>query len=100
MKPSRRPRLSAGTTAVETSEPRILQHPDGYYWFVEAHEVGPFASFDDARADMDAAEMAEDSGVEPGETLQQAEADVGIEGWIDPETGAPAAEQTPRIEEH
>lgn len=100
MKAPRRARQPTGAAGIETSEPRIVQHPDGFYWFVEAHEVGPFSSFDDARADMEAAGMSDESGVEPGETLQEAEADIGMEGWIDPETGAPAEEQRPRIEEH
>jgi hypothetical protein len=100
MKAPRRARRSTGAVAIETSEPRIVQHPDGFYWLVETHEVGPFSSFDDARADMQAAEMSDESGVEPGETLEQAEADIGVEGWIDPDTGAPAEQQSPRIEEH
>jgi hypothetical protein len=83
-------------------ELRIVQHPDGYYWRSGTHEVGPYASVDDARADMQAAEAAEggEGSMEPGETLQQAEDDIGVESWIDPETGALAEEQRPRIEDH
>ncbi len=84
---------------VDADESRIVQHPDGYYWLSDVHEVGPFASYDDARADMDAAQVAEDA-VEPSESLAEAEEDIGVETWIDPETGAPAEEQRPRIEDH
>lgn len=100
MKPSRRPRRSSATTETATSEPRIVQHPDGYYWCTDAHEVGPFENFDDARADMDAAEASAVSSVEPDETREQVEDDIGVENWIDPETGTLAEEQRPRIEDH
>jgi len=99
MKPSRRLRV-ATTAETPTDEPLIVQHPDGYYWFTQVHEVGPFATFDDARADMDATETSDVAGVEPGETLAQAEDDIGVENWIDPDTGSLAEEQRPRIEEH
>jgi hypothetical protein len=109
MTPSRRPRGAATTTGTQTSEPGIVQHPDGYYWCSEAHEVGPFATFDDARADMDANTVSELAGagpgetleqIGPGETLEQIEDDIGVESWIDPETGSLAEEQRPRVEEH
>lgn len=80
-------------------EGRIVQHPDGFYWSAESHEVGPFATPADARADMEAAELA-DPDAEPGETLAQAEDDIGVGNWIDPDTGAPAEEQRPRIEDN
>ncbi|HTT13516.1 MAG TPA: hypothetical protein VMG60_21805 [Burkholderiaceae bacterium] len=98
MKPTRRPRREA-LAGPEGTEPRIVQHPDGYYWLTELHEVGPFATFDDARADMQLAESSE-AGVEPGESTEQAEDDIGVESWIDPETGSLAEEQRPRIEDH
>ena len=31
-----------------------------------------------------------DEAPEPGETLQEAENEIGMADWIDPETGAPA----------
>jgi hypothetical protein len=97
--PRKRLRQPAPVADVETGESRIVQHPDGYYWLTELHEVGPFATLDDARADMEATGAGE-GGIEPGETLAQAEEDIGVETWIDPETGAPAEEQRPRIEDH
>ena len=41
-----------------------------------------------------------DSEIEVGETAEEAEEEVGIADWIDPETGLPAEESVPRTEEH
>ena len=37
---------------------------------------------------------------EPGESLAEAEDEIGISGWIDPDTGQPAEESIPRTEDH
>jgi len=37
---------------------------------------------------------------EPGETLQEAEAEIGMSDWIDPETGEPAEEGARHLEEY
>ena len=34
------------------------------------------------------------------EALHQAEAELGISEWIDPDTGAPAEDSVPRLEDH
>ncbi|MEO5696625.1 MAG: hypothetical protein ABIQ60_05750 [Burkholderiaceae bacterium] len=71
---------------------RIFSRPDGYYWqALDGHqEIGPFESFAEAQDDMD-------SGDTPDwlrdESLTEAERDVGIADWIDPETGEPAEGQ-------
>ena len=41
-----------------------------------------------------------ESDLEPGESLAEAESEVGIADWIDPDTGQPAEESVPRIEDH
>jgi hypothetical protein len=38
--------------------------------------------------------------IETAETLEEAEDEIGIAGWIDPETGLPAEESISRVEEH
>jgi hypothetical protein len=78
---------------------RIIERPDGFYWQARAgsKEFGPFATLLAAVEDM---QRQDESGIEPGETLEQAEADIGISDWVDPETGEPAEEGVPRIEEH
>jgi hypothetical protein len=32
--------------------------------------------------------------------LQEAESEIGVSEWIDPETGGPAEDSVPRIEDH
>ena len=61
-------------------------------------EFGPFDSYDQALADMQADD--EESAAEPGETLQEAELEIGIADWIDPDTGEPAEGQsTPHLQD-
>lgn len=85
-------------TIPEYDSARIVERPDGFYWEVKdgGPEYGPFATLLEAVQDMPAA----DSGApEPGETVQEAEAEIGIADWIDPETGTPAEEERPHIED-
>jgi hypothetical protein len=37
---------------------------------------------------------------EPGETVTEAAAEIGIAEWVDPDTGEPAEDVVTRIEEH
>ena len=77
----------------------ILVRPDGYYWRAPdgRQEFGPFASVAMAKADRD---TLSDEAPLPGETLQEAEDEIGIADWIDPETGEPAEGQSPpRLDE-
>lgn len=72
---------------------------DGYYWSSpDGHqEFGPFETYELARADRD---RFDDAAWSPGETLQEAEDEIGIADWIDPETGEPAEGLSPpRIEQ-
>lgn len=74
---------------------RIIERPDGFYWLdtESGEEYGPFATLLDATQDM---EYNVDSDFEPGETLEEAEDELGISDWIDPDTGAPG-EETHRL---
>jgi hypothetical protein len=73
---------------------RVLERPDGFYW--EDRETGaasgPFATLLDAVNDMN---YAPEGGIEVGETLSEAEDEIGMADWVDPETGEPAEEQRP-----
>lgn len=74
---------------------RVVARPDGYHW-VSAdgrQEFGPFETYEDAQADMLAADG--DDAASPGEALQEAEDEIGIADWIDPDTGEPAEGQSP-----
>ena len=81
--------------ADEQEDPgEILERPDGYYWQApDGHaEFGPFRSYELAQADRDA---VGDDALDIGEALRQVEGDIGINDWIDAETGAPAWGQSP-----
>jgi hypothetical protein len=86
-------------TPADYDRTRIDERPDGFYWQSRdgGREHGPFATLVEAVADMEA-EGAEEYGV--GESLQEAESEVGIADWIDPDTGEPAEESVPRVEDH
>ncbi|MCX8520111.1 MAG: hypothetical protein ORN28_01090 [Rhodoferax sp.] len=77
---------------------QVILRGDGYYWQAAdgKQEFGPFASMDEALAELQAS--ATEDSAEPGETLQEAEGELGIADWIDPDTGQPAEGQsTPRL---
>lgn len=84
-----------GITEVEIGQ--LMHHPNGYYWITPdgKQEFGPFDSVELALADM---QLASEESAEPGETLQEAEDEIGVADWIDPDTGALAEGQsTPRV---
>lgn len=87
------------TGTPEDDRSRIVERPDGFYWHTEDRrsEYGPFPTLLDAVSDMQA---TDDSSYEPGETLEQAEDEIGIADWIDPDTGEPAEESGPRIKDN
>jgi hypothetical protein len=71
----------------------VVERPDGYYWVADdGTEVGPFASYEAAEADRD---NLGDEVPEPGESVEEAEAELGINQWVDSETGEPAEGQSP-----
>ena len=75
----------------------VIQRPDGYYWVAVngTQEFGPFKTLELSLADM---QLASEETSEPGETLQEAEDELGLADWIDPDTGELAEGQsTPRL---
>lgn len=84
----------------ESAQGRIVNRPDGYYWERESGELqGPFVTREEAEADR-LADGATAGEFETGETLQEAESEIGVSEWIDPDTGGPAEDHIPRIEDH
>jgi hypothetical protein len=77
----------------------VIQRPDGYYWLGAdgRAEVGPFASLVEAEADLNA---SADDSPEPGESLYEAEQELGIADWLDSETGELAEDTRTRLEDH
>jgi hypothetical protein len=81
-------------------EARVIKRPDGYYWEAKGREArGPFTTRGEAEADLLAGGAA-GGDFEAEESLQQAETEVGISDWIDPDTGGPAEDNVPHIEDH
>lgn len=68
---------------------RVIERPDGFYWQDELTDkfFGPFPTLFEAVQDM---QGQSDSDFEEGESLEDAEEEIGISTWIDPETGEPA----------
>ena len=85
---------------------RVLERPDGFYWESKATKGprGPFETRAEAEADMLADGGSATGDGEPDEladgTLQEAESELGISDWIDPDTGGPAEDNVPHIEDH
>lgn len=86
--------MKAVPEMADSTEEQIVKRPDGYYWSAPdgRQEIGPFDSYEEALADMQAADL---ESPEPGESLREAESELGISDWIDPETGEPAEGLSP-----
>jgi len=76
----------------------LVKHPDGWYWLnTDVHQqFGPYATAEHA---LDAMHAADEGELEPGETLEEAEQELGIADWLDPDTGAPAEGTHTHIED-
>lgn len=82
--------------ARESERGLVVERPDGFYWQDKADGkvYGPFPTARDALDDMQNEDT--EGEFEEGESLEEAESEIGITGWIDPETGLPAEEVTSR----
>jgi len=74
------------TPIEEGEQPQLIERPDGFYWQNKftGKLYGPFVSSIDA---MEDAQYQEDSDYEEGASLGEAESEIGISGWVDPDTG-------------
>ena len=52
------------------------------------------------RRDADAELLPTDEELDTADDLHETEAELGISDWIDPETGVPAEDSVPRLEDH
>lgn len=79
----------------EFEDARLERRPGGYYWIaiLIGREYGPFDSLASALEDLNS---SAEGALEPGESLAEAEDEIGIADWIDPDTGSPAEEGVPR----
>jgi len=80
----------------------VIERPDGFYWEAKKGEPhGPFPTLAEAEADMLSDGVGDEEVVEEAaDGLQEAESELGINEWIDPDTGGPAEDNVPRIEDH
>lgn len=78
---------------------KIVERPDGFYWTnAETGETfGPFATLAEAAQDM---EYNAESDFEPAETLEEVEEELGLAGWVDPDTGELAEDTFTHLEDH
>jgi hypothetical protein len=90
--------VGAEDEAAADVDPRVVSHPDGWYWQSAdgRQEFGPFDTVEEAIASM---ERDAEDGIEPGETLLEAEQELGLADWIDPDTGELAEGSGTRLEE-
>jgi hypothetical protein len=80
----------------EIDQAQVIERPDGFYWqdTLTEKEYGPFPTLLEAVQDM---QGQGDNGYEEGESLEDAEEEIGISTWIDPDTGEPAEGVSPRL---
>ncbi len=72
--------------------PPILERPDGFYWQAPGlTDVGPFETYELACASRDS---VGDEVTDRSDALQ-AKRDIGMNDWIDAQTGQPAEGQSP-----
>jgi hypothetical protein len=76
-------------TSPDYDQTRVIERPDGFYWQDKLSDElhGPFETLLKAAQDM---QNHNGNGYEEGETLEEAESEIGMSDWIDPETGRPA----------
>ena len=86
-------------TPADYDKARIVERPDGFYWQSKTggREAGPFSTLIEAIQDL---QYRDDAAIEPGETVAEAEAELGIADWVDADTGELAEENIPRLEDH
>ena len=87
--------------STESLGDRVIERPDGFYWESKkkGETYGPFPTLAEAEADMLTGGAAAAEDLE-AEGLQEAESELGISDWIDPDTGGPAEDNVPHIEDH
>jgi hypothetical protein len=85
--------------AAEFEDFKVVER-DGAFWVLPrfaSAQRGPYASLIEAIEDQS---VVNDDEIEPGETLAEAEAEMGVADWIDPDTSELAEDSVPHIEEH
>jgi hypothetical protein len=86
-------------TSPEFDHTRIVERPDGFFWMDKetGQLYGPFETLLEAVQDM---EIQSDDAYEPAESLEEAEAELGLTSWVDADTGELAEDTFTRLEDH
>jgi hypothetical protein len=80
----------------------VVERSNGFYWRLNGEKRlrGPHASLLEVVDDIDARTALELATVESCLSLEEAEEEIGVAGWIDPDTGLPAEDGAHRLELH
>ncbi|MFZ2540522.1 MAG: hypothetical protein WAW75_01980 [Gallionella sp.] len=84
----------------DNDQARLIERPDGFYWQDKFTDklFGPYQTLQDAMQDMlELSSNDTDDAYEVGESLEDAEAEIGIASWIDTDTGEPAEDFSTRL---
>ena len=83
-------------TPPDYDKTRVIERPDGFYWQDKLSDelYGPFPTLLEAVLDM---QVEDDTGYDAGETLEEAEAEIGVSNEVDPDTGQPAEGFRPHL---
>lgn len=83
------PTTNIPQTSPDFDHTRVIERPDGFYWQDKLSDelYGPFPTLLAAVQDM---QNYNGNGYEEGESLEEAESEIGMADWIDQETGQPA----------
>ena len=88
-------------TAPKEPQGHVIERPDGFYLqSADGKETGPFTTLAEAEAERLTSGAVEGEPDIEAPDLQEAESEIGVNDWIDPETGGPAEDSVPRIEDH
>ena len=89
-------KITESTPLEEDEQARLIERPDGYYWQNKFTEklYGPFTTLIEAMEDT---QYQEDSDYEEGASLHEAEAEIGIADWVNPDTGELAEGSAPHF---
>ncbi|OGA03399.1 MAG: hypothetical protein A3H35_17000 [Betaproteobacteria bacterium RIFCSPLOWO2_02_FULL_62_17] len=80
----------------------VMERSNGFYWRLNGEKRlrGPHASLLEVVDDIDARTALEQVPAESCVSLEEAEDEIGVAGWIDPDTGLPAEDGAHRLELH
>ena len=85
-------------TPPEYDSTRVIERPDGFFWLERETglEYGPFDTLQQALDDM----TYDADSCESGDSVVDAEQELGLADWVDKDTGELAEETLTRLEDH